>query len=145
MPANAELGRPLSLTGFPCQSMASPVSSAAAAVSVTSLVESKALAKEVAGPPPPRPKQSGRTKMLFTSIRNGDVAAVKRWLPKADVNAEDDDGLTPLIVATRKGYTALLPVLIASRANVNQVTSRGHRYARLLLVSKLPTGAVTHN
>jgi ankyrin repeat protein len=52
---------------------------------------------------------------LYDAAARGDVAVVKALLAKgADVNAKDNDGRAPLLVAVGEGFTDVANVLIAN-------------------------------
>ena len=65
------------------------------------------------------PAASGENSTLFQAIRNGDVPTVKRHLTKAEVNATDPRGVTPLMHAAAVGNIETLRVLLDAGAEVN--------------------------
>ena len=65
------------------------------------------------------PAVSGENSTLIQAIRNGDVPTVKRHLTKAEVNASDGRGVTPLMHAAAFGNVETLRVLLDAGAEVN--------------------------
>lgn len=50
---------------------------------------------------------------LFNALTSNDIELVKELLAKGvDVNAQDEDGYTPLIIACRKGRTEIIKLLL---------------------------------
>jgi cytohesin len=57
---------------------------------------------------------------LIETIEKGDIEAVKQHLAAgADVNAKDEEGLTPLHLAAGRGHKKIVELLIAKDADVN--------------------------
>lgn len=71
----------------------------------------------------------GTNLALWDAARRSDVGEVKRLLGlKADVNwsNKDNDGYTPLIIASVKGLTEMAELLLNHRANINKCSSNGY-------------------
>lgn len=63
---------------------------------------------------------------LTQAVFNGDYQSVAEWLGKAaDINAVDQDGMTPLLLAIYKRDIRMVQLLIASRVDVNLATAEG--------------------
>ena len=60
----------------------------------------------------------GHTTPLHLAARRGELAEVERILSAspADLEAKDDDGFTPLIVASCNGHLAVVEVLLRAGA-----------------------------
>src|SRR5262245_35166276 len=56
---------------------------------------------------------------LVTAIRNADAPAVRKLLEGTDVNARDDEGNTPLILASLYASPECVELLINKGADVN--------------------------
>ena len=84
---------------------------------------------------------------IHKAARVGHIKAVKRNLASGtDVNAKDEDGVTPLLVATANGRKEIVELLIREGADVNakvngvtplhQAAIRGHKEIAKLLIAK---------
>ena len=63
---------------------------------------------------------------LYNAAREGDLEAVRRLLDRgADVNEADDDGGTPLFIASMYGYKEVCKLLLERGANVDQAKDTG--------------------
>jgi hypothetical protein len=63
---------------------------------------------------------------LFGAVSSNDLISVERLLANgANIEAMDEEGTTPLHVATALGYTAMVKLLIARGANINAINTRG--------------------
>ena len=63
---------------------------------------------------------------LHIMCSKGDIWFVKRHLDKgSDVNAKDEDGMTPLHYAVEGGYNEIVELLIAEGADVNANSDNG--------------------
>ena len=70
---------------------------------------------------------------LWTACRNGHIEVVATLLAaNADVNQADNDGVTPLFIASANGHTET-PRLLAAKANVNQPATMALRRCDRLL------------
>ncbi|WP_369750915.1 ankyrin repeat domain-containing protein [Pontibacter sp. BAB1700] len=68
-----------------------------------------------------------QTTDLIGAARAGDVAVIREHLQsKADVNAADQRGFTPLIIAVYGGHHEAVEVLLEAGANVNQQDASGN-------------------
>lgn len=56
---------------------------------------------------------------LFDCIKKGDLETLLRFLPEINVNYQDENGNTPLHLATTNGHKKLVEELINHGANVN--------------------------
>lgn len=67
------------------------------------------------------------TDALFVAARSGNADTVKALLAsqKADVNATDDRGNTPLIEAARLGHDDVVTALLIAHADVNKKNEQG--------------------
>jgi Zn-dependent protease with chaperone function len=64
--------------------------------------------------------QKGRAKVLAQEVRRGDTEAVKKLIDDgADVNAKDEDGKTPLMLAAEMGHRDIVKILLTEGAEVN--------------------------
>lgn len=70
---------------------------------------------------------SPETDALFLAARAGNADMVKSLLTtqKADVNATDEHGNTPLIEAARLGHDDVVRALLIARANVHAKNDQG--------------------
>jgi hypothetical protein len=63
---------------------------------------------------------SMRLKGFFSAIERGEIADVRARLAKgAEINARSEEGLTPLMLASRKGHCEMVRALIDNGADVN--------------------------
>lgn len=63
---------------------------------------------------------------LFSKIKKGDAAAVKRLLEQgADIEKRDDDGFTPLWCAVQLGKRDVIQVFLDKKADVESLNVRG--------------------
>ena len=63
---------------------------------------------------------------LIEAIEKGNIEAVKQHLAAdADVNAKDEEGLTPLHLAASWGHKEVAELLIANGADVNAKDNQG--------------------
>ena len=63
---------------------------------------------------------------LTPLLRAGDAAVVELLLKhKADVNAADKDGATPLLLAAESGHAAVVELLLKHQADVNAANTYG--------------------
>ncbi|PNP50711.1 hypothetical protein THARTR1_08631 [Trichoderma harzianum] len=63
---------------------------------------------------------------LFSKIKKGDAAAVKRLLEQgADIEKTDDDGFTPLWCAVQLGKRDVIQVLLDKKADIESLNTRG--------------------
>ena len=63
---------------------------------------------------------------LFDVVKQNDAIAVKEFIKKgADVNARDEEGLTPLMTASSKNYKNLAEILISEGADVSTRDTQG--------------------
>ena len=75
-------------------------------------------------PEPPTVKASGIS--IIKAIRKGNIEAVKQHIAAGtDVNAKDEDGLTPLHYAAYCGHNEIAELLIAKGADVNAKDNAG--------------------
>ena len=84
---------------------------------------------------------------IHKAARVGHIKAVKRNLASGtNVNAKDENGVTPLLVATANGRKEIVELLIKEGADVNakvngvtplhQVAQQGHKEIAKLLIAK---------
>ena len=70
-------------------------------------------------PPPPPPATPAPVRTLFDAARGGDSALASSLISQgADVNAADEEKLTPLHVAASGGYAELVRLLIEAGADI---------------------------
>ena len=63
---------------------------------------------------------------IHKAVKTGNIAAVKQYLAAGtDVNANDEDGETPLYRAAYHGYKEIAKLLIAEGADVNAKNKGG--------------------
>ena len=63
---------------------------------------------------------------IFRAARNGDIDRLKKLLATgAEVNIRERDGLTPLMVASLRGHSAVVQLLIQHGAGVNAQDNKG--------------------
>jgi len=63
---------------------------------------------------------------IFRAARNGDIDRLKNLIAMgAEVNIHERDGLTPLMVASLRGNSTVVPLLIQNRADVYAQDSKG--------------------
>ncbi|PKK43792.1 hypothetical protein CI102_11435, partial [Trichoderma harzianum] len=63
---------------------------------------------------------------LFSQIKKGDAAAVKRLLEQgADIEKTNVDGLTPLWCAVQLGKCDVIQVLLDKKADIESLNTRG--------------------
>ena len=68
---------------------------------------------------------AGNDDLLFAEIVRGNVYAVRSLISEgANVNARDENGLSPLHIAAEEGRTAIAQALISSGSNVNAKDSK---------------------
>ena len=68
----------------------------------------------------------GPSMSIHEAASNGNIEVVKQHLDAGvDVNAYDDEGITPLSYAAIKGHKNIVELLIGNGADVNAVSSRG--------------------
>ena len=86
-------------------------------------------------------------KDIWEAARNGSIEAVEQFLATGvDVNAKDEDGVPPLLVATANGRKEIVELLIREGADVNakvngvtplhQAAIQGHKEIAKLLIAK---------
>lgn len=64
---------------------------------------------------------------LFDAVNQSDMHGVETTIARgADVNATDDDGDTPLILASELGYTEIARVLIENGADIDKKDGEGY-------------------
>jgi ankyrin repeat protein len=70
---------------------------------------------------------SPETDALFRAARAGNAETVRSLLasPNIDVNAEDENGNTPLIEAARFGHDEVVTALLIAKADVNKKNNEG--------------------
>ena len=63
---------------------------------------------------------------IHEAAKKGNIEVIKQHLDAGtDVNAYDDEGITPLSYAAIKGHKNVVELLIGNGADVNAVSSRG--------------------
>ncbi len=73
---------------------------------------------------------------LLKFVRVGDPKSVRELLAAgADVDYQDNDGHTALMIAALKGHTELVRLLIAAGADVNLQDNNGNTVLKLLIES----------
>jgi len=73
-----------------------------------------------------RPMPAVDPRELFNAASKGEVDALRAMLEgKGDVNASNSDGVTALIIATKKGHMEVFDLLMAHGANVNARNVKG--------------------
>ena len=65
-------------------------------------------------------------KVFIIAVKLNDQDAVRYFLKKVDVNAQDEEGKTALILASDRGYTEIVKLLLEAGANVNLQDSHGN-------------------
>ena len=71
----------------------------------------------------PPPRSAGQ---IHTAAKKGDVATLKALLAQgADVNAKDEQGVTPLLYAALQGRKAAVELLLNNGAKADSATSEG--------------------
>lgn len=66
------------------------------------------------------------TDALLTAIDAGDVPAIQSLIAKGvDVNAANEQGISPMMVAALKGNTEIAKLLIGAGGDVNQAVAAG--------------------
>lgn len=87
----------------------------------------------------PRLQRPGLNARLLIATQNGDVASVSALLAKgAAVDASNEFGVTPLIVAADKGYWELVRLLVSHGGDVNK---KDYTYGKTPLKSAIRLGA----
>jgi ankyrin repeat protein len=67
-----------------------------------------------------------RESNIFRAIQEDDLEAVEYFIKNgADVNQADDDGMTPLFIASANGYIEVVKYLIRNGANLNMAMNEG--------------------
>jgi ankyrin repeat protein len=75
------------------------------------------------------------TREFFAAIENGDVLKVREFISAGiDINAEDDDGDTALLIACWRGNKEIVELLLANEADVNYETD-AYFYTALMTTS----------
>jgi len=64
-------------------------------------------------------------KNVFYYSKYGDIAGVKPYVEKGDINRANTYGFTPLLIATYYGHTSLVKYLAENGAEVNRQDNRG--------------------
>ena len=65
-------------------------------------------------------------KKLLQKIKEGDTENIQHFInARVDVNVQDENDMTPLMIASQDGHTELVKLLIKSRADVNHQNSSG--------------------
>jgi hypothetical protein len=71
-------------------------------------------------------KHGGKNGAIHGAAGGGDIEAIKEFLAAGtDVNAKNDNGVTPLHGAVYSGHKELIELLIAKGANVNAIDADG--------------------
>jgi ankyrin len=70
--------------------------------------------------------RSKKQTALHIASHHGHADCVRTLLTlgKADVNAQDDQGFTPLYLASRKGYKAVVIILLEFKAQMHKETGK---------------------
>ena len=63
--------------------------------------------------------ETGGLDAFTIAVHKGHVNIINALIEKADVNGKDKNGKTPLMVASEKGYSEIVDILLESRAEVN--------------------------
>ncbi|WP_280365730.1 ankyrin repeat domain-containing protein, partial [Nocardia wallacei] len=78
----------------------------------------------------------GRTELHYAA-RDGDLAAVNRWLATENVNLADHAGWTPLHFAAQAGAPAVVERLLDSGGDIDALTEKGHPAIYWAAVTKM--------
>jgi len=66
-----------------------------------------------------RPRRASPAKAVDHTLHVDVLAGARCWSMNADVNAQDDDGMTAMVYAKQNGHTEIVTILLAKGARRN--------------------------